>query len=129
MSAATYDPPLEQGADFAFGITCYSDADNTEPVNLTGCTFKGQARRRTSDATLVTELTVAIYGDPTDGTILVSLTAAQTAALALDESTQAIRKITSLSYDVYVTFPNGAQPVVRVLEGVIQASPSDTRSA
>lgn len=122
MSAYLFNPTLEQGATFQFGVLI-SDSSG-EPVDLTGCSFAGQVRRFTSDAFKVIDLTCAVYGDPEDGTILVSLTPEQTTDLELDYSTQAERKITPLSYDVKMVMQDST--VVRLVEGVILASPQDT---
>ena len=120
MPAAKYDIALEQGASFSRTIT-WKDSDGN-PVDLTGSTARMQVRtaiaNRSTTAPLV-DLTngsgITLGG--TAGTIVVNITAAQTAAL----------KITRAPYDLFVYSVDGT--AIKLLEGVVTVDPMVTVNA
>jgi hypothetical protein len=79
--AGKYDITIEQGAGFELPITFEADGD---PVDLTDCTARMQARAKVGAAEKLIELTTENGGielGGTDGTVTLSMTAAATADL------------------------------------------------
>lgn len=112
---------LYQGATFSEPVTLYDG--NGQPTDLTGCTARLQARRDISDEPPVFTLDSATGGivlGGAAGTITLSLSAAQTAALAIDWDGE------MWVHDVLLTFPDTT--VQRTYQGAIFAYPAVTRS-
>lgn len=113
MAAAIFNIMIEQGATFARTLTVY--ATETEKLNLTGKTVRGQLRRRLTDETAAATFTFQIADQNTNaGEVVWSLTATQTAALAAQVH----------RYDIELV--DGAT-VVRLLEGDAFVSGEATR--
>ena len=113
--SGTYDINVEQGATFSLQIT-YKDPSN-QPINLTGYTARMDVRTKVKATTETIELTtengrIALGG--VLGTVTLSLTAAETAAIA------------SGKYVYDLELVNGAA-VIRLIEGSFIVSPEVTR--
>lgn len=120
MVAVSYNFEQEQGADFTALLTI-KNAEGTV-IDITGYTFRGQIRQKISDSTKLADFTFAIQ-DASAGTVLVSLTAAQTSALparGLIFST-----LTDLVYDIEMI--NAENKVTRIMNGYFKVSPEVTR--
>jgi hypothetical protein len=105
---------LEKGASFNTTITLY-DVNNT-PYDLSGFTANSQIRKSYYSANAVATFTTAFSEDPTDGDLILSLTYQQTANVAAGRYV----------YDVYLTSQDQSSRV-RVLEGIINVTPSATQ--
>lgn len=88
------------------------DAGQT-PVNLTDCTISAKAKKKITDPTNLFTFTATIP-TPLKGHCRLSLTAAQTSAMAFDTGV----------WDVFITFPSGK--VVKYLEGNVVLDKSAT---
>lgn len=86
---AQYDLIVRQGATFGPVSTTLRNPDTT-PVNLTGCTVRGQVRRSPGDAVVLAAFDVAIT-DAAGGVFVFGLDSTTTAAIpatpALDQWT------------------------------------------
>lgn len=116
MPAANYDILIEKGATFRLGLT-WRDANGT-PVDLTNWSARMQIRESINDAEAAVDLSspsagIALGG--TAGTISVTITAAQTAALTIRRGV----------YDLEVQDIVGN--VTRLLQGAVEVSPEVTR--
>lgn len=104
---------IDQGTTFSLSITI-SDFTDT-PIDLTGYTLRSQMRKsyysNTSTAFTVTS------PNPSNGEILLSLTATQTSAL----------KFGRYVYDIEIVSPAPESEVKRVLEGIVTVNPEVTR--
>lgn len=128
MTAQHVDLYVEQGADWP-GIG-FPICDATgEPFDVTGCTARGQIRKRTDDVNvLFTWSSVsADLTDPDvglivlrDNLVIISMTAEQSEALTFR----------SAPYDIKLTNPSGpvGQRVLRVADGVVTLSQEVTRN-
>jgi hypothetical protein len=105
---------LEQGASFNTTITLY-DVNNLS-YNLVGYTANSQIRKSYYSANAVVAFTTSFSNTPADGDLTLSLTYQQTANVAAGRYV----------YDVYLTSQNQTSRV-RVLEGIINVTPSATR--
>ena len=105
---------LEKGASFNTTITLY-DVNNLS-YNLVGYTANSQIRKSYYSANAVVTFTTAFSNTPADGDLTLSLTYQQTANVAPGRYV----------YDVYLTSQNQSSRV-RVLEGIINVTPSATR--
>lgn len=116
MGAGNYPIVIEQGSDFVRLITWRDD--NDDPINLTNFTARMKGRTSKDDITTLFSLTTEngkiILGGAA-GTILISMTARQTAAL----------KFVTGVYDLELVSSTGF--VTRVLEGVVTLSREVTR--
>lgn len=112
MAAAYQELFLEQGTTFTTNITL-DDIDGV-PFDLTGVTAKSQIRKSYYSANTTAEFTVTI-NTPTDGTILLLLSANTTANIAAGRYV----------YDVAIK--DTANTVTRVLEGVVNVIPQVTK--
>lgn len=116
MPAANYDILIEKGATFRLGLT-WRDANGT-PVDLTNWSARMQIRESINDAQAAVDLSSPSAGivlGGTAGTIAVTLTAAQTAALTIRRGV----------YDLEVQDSVGN--VTRLLQGAVEVSPEVTR--
>lgn len=120
MAAGTWNFTIEQGSTFVQPLIWTDNSNN--PVSMAGCSAHMQLR---NGPTLVEGAGDILYLDMTssggqitlgvsDGSITLTLTATQTAALAF----------TTAQYDLHIISPSGA--VVRLLQGVVTLSPEIT---
>ena len=103
---------IDQGTTFSKQITVY-ETDGTTIQNLTGYTVSSQLRKNYTSTAFTT--INATNNSPTNGVIVMSLTAVQTAAL----------KSGRYVYDLQITAADGT--VTRVIEGVITIRPEVTK--
>ena len=104
---------IDQGSTYSTPITVYQD-DGTTIQNLTGYTASSQLRKNYT-STAYTTILATIQSPATNGVIVISLTAVQTAAL----------KSGRYVYDVQITAADAT--VTRVREGVITIRPEVTK--
>lgn len=79
----TVDISIYQGDSFTVTLHFWSDAAHTSPLDVSGRVYRSQIRPRPGHATLLAEFSVDMT-DASDGTVLLSLTPAQTALLRRD---------------------------------------------
>ena len=103
---------IDQGTTFSKQITVY-ETDGTTIQNLTGYTVSSQLRKNYTSTAFTT--INATNNSPTNGIIVMSLTAVQTSAL----------KSGRYVYDLQITAADGT--VTRVIEGVITIRPEVTK--
>ena len=96
---------IDQGSDFNFTV----DA----PVNLTGYTSRGQIRKSYTSSTAV-DFNISV--NISEGKLVCSLTAAQTAAL----------KAGRYVYDIVILSDDSPAVVTRVIEGQVDINPRVT---
>tara|TARA_B100001971_G_scaffold3244_1_gene2659 strand:- start:2601 stop:2939 length:339 start_codon:yes stop_codon:yes gene_type:complete len=104
---------IDQGSTFSKSITVYEN-DGVTVQNLTGYTIASHLRKNYTSNVYTTILSTA-QTPSTSGVIVMSLTAAQTAAL----------KSGRYVYDLQITAGDGT--VTRVIEGVITIRPEVTK--
>lgn len=124
--AARFDLEVDAGATFTFTLTWYTDAARSAVVNLTGYSARMDVRAAgdVSPAPAGTPLVQLTSGSGITlggalGTVVVTLTAAQTGAL---EPTD---ELAPHVYDLELVAPGGA--VTRLVEGRVVVSPEVTR--
>ena len=110
--ASILNQNIDQGSTYSKSITVYEN-DGTTIQNLTGYTAASQLRKNYT-STAYTTINATI-NTPTNGIIVMSLTAVQTAAL----------KSGRYVYDLQITAADGT--VTRVIEGVITFRPEVTK--
>jgi hypothetical protein len=103
---------IDQGSTWSKQITVYQ-TDGTTVQNLTGYTVSSQLRKNYTSTAYTT--INATNNSPTNGIIVMSLTAVQTAAL----------KSGRYVYDLQIAAADGT--VTRVIEGVITFRPEVTK--
>ena len=109
---------IDQGADFARVLTLKSDAVTT--INLTGYTFRGQAREAYDSKNAAFSFTLAIKNQGTNqGQVDWTLANSITTALKLSEAKVYV-------YDVEMVSPGGL--VTRILEGTATVKPEVTKA-
>ena len=116
MAAGYQNLYIERGASFDISITLDDVYGNN--YDLTNATAKSQIRKSYYSANTTAQFTTTI--DESSATIALSLDSNQTANIAPGRYV----------YDTIVSFagaPGTANTVVRILEGVIDVSPSTTR--
>jgi hypothetical protein len=106
--ADRYDFIVDQGTDFSVGLDLL-DA-NQEPLDMTGVTARGQARKYYGSNTAISFNTSIA-----DGFLIIDLTAEQTANMT------AMRYV----YDVELVLSDNT--VVRIIEGNLDVAPEVTR--
>ena len=111
--ASILNQVIDQGATYSKQITVYEN-DGTTIQNLTGYTATSQLRKNYT-STAYTTILATIQSPATNGVIVISLTAVQTAAL----------KSGRYVYDVQITAADAT--VTRVREGVITIRPEVTK--
>ena len=104
---------IDQGSTYSKPITVYQD-DGTTIQNLTGYTASSQLRKNYT-STAYTTILATIQSPATNGVIVISLTAVQTAAL----------KSGRYVYDLQIAAADGT--VTRVIEGVLTFRPEVTK--
>lgn len=108
---------IYQGATFS-ALQTWKVGSPAAPVDLTGCTARMQVREAVDAPAVLLECTTEdgrIVLGGADGTVLIQLTAVDTAALAW----------TAGVYDLEVVFADGT--VRRLLAGTVTVSPEVTR--
>lgn len=123
MAVTSYTLAITQGSTLSL---TGSITQGGAVFDLTGYTIAGKIRRKFSDAAALQALTCTIT-DAAGGLFTVSLTAAETAALAVAStypSPDATRLLTLGTFDVEIT--TGAT-VTRILEGGVTLSQEDTK--
>lgn len=114
----TLDITIYQGADFQRLLTLKSGPNTT--INLSGYTFKGQARTAYGASTAAFEFTFTIKDQGTnEGQVDWKLANSALTALKLT-------KAASYVYDVEMTSPGGIK--TRILEGTATVKPEVTKS-
>lgn len=113
MAAGYTELFLEQGSTFNTIITL--DGNDGESFNLIGYTATSQMRKSFYSSNAAATFTVTT-GDGVNGSIVMSLEAANTANIAAGRYV----------YDVYVTSGSGYRS--RVLEGIVNVSPQVTKT-
>ena len=103
---------IDQGSTFSKQITVYQ-TDGTTVQNLTGYTVASQVRKNYTSTNFVT--INATNNDPTNGVIVMSLTATDTAGM----------KAGRYVYDLQITAADGT--VSRTIEGIITIKPEVTK--
>ena len=104
---------IDQGSTYSKQITVYQ-TDGTTIQNLTGYTATSQLRKNYT-STAYTTILATIQTPATNGVIVISLTAVQTAAL----------KSGRYVYDLQITAAD--ETVTRIIEGVITLRPEVTK--
>lgn len=116
---------IYQGADWAVPVSIsertVSEGQITDtPVDLTGYTGSAAIKKYCGADQAIALPTVEIT-DAINGKILISLSAAETAALVVNGNT--FRDVTTLVYDVYLTETETGE-ISRILMGNIDVSPA-----
>lgn len=108
---------INQGETFAQTLT-------TVPVtNLTGATLEGQIRLKASaQYPIIGVFACSLSGTPTDGTVNLALTAAQTSAFPVYGDTYS--STTEYQYDIFATI-SGVKS--KLFGGSVTVSPAVTR--
>lgn len=123
MTALTYDFTIEQGATFSRDIEIQDG--NGDPIDLTGSTFAAKLRSRYSESATLATFTCAIQGSAVLGILRMSLTAAQTSTIEVDDADGPSKQFTYGCYDLEWTKADAS--IVRLIEGVVKISPEVTR--
>ena len=110
---AILNQEIDQGSTFSKQITVY-ETDGSTIQNLTGYTAASQIHKNYT-STAYTTILATIQTPATNGVIVMSLTAVQTAAL----------KSGRYVYDLQITAADTT--VTRVLEGIITIKPEVTK--
>lgn len=114
--AQPYNMVFYQGDDYELVFRLKNKGTGT-PVNLTGAVPKSDIKQSASDNTVKISFTAALV-NPTDGTVRLSLTGAQTATLAAGEA---------LVYDAQLKWPDNK--IKTYLAGTINVLPEVTRGS
>ena len=104
---------IDQGATFTSVLNLTND-DNT-PMDLTNRTFECQIRKSYYSTNPTANITVAIEGDSSNGTIRLTLDAANTTNI----------KPGRYLYDLKMT--DDADTVIRIVEGIVTITPQVSR--
>jgi len=121
MPAANYNLTIEQGATFSLPLQ-FLQSDGVTPVNLTGYTFAAKLRLSASDPNVLATFTTTVT--PLTGSVVLSLTATETAGLTVEPSGTAVRKITTAAWDLEMTV---GSTKYRVMQGIAKISPEVTK--
>ena len=112
--ASILNQVIDQGSTFSKQITVY-ETDGTTVQNLTGYTVTSQLRKNYTSTNYET-INATISSPATNGIIIMTLTAVETAAL----------KGGRYVYDLQVTYSDTT--VNRIIEGLITVRPEVTKS-
>ena len=123
MAAGIHKFLIEQGASFSQTLVLKDGSDAL--IDLTGLTFTGKIRRTATSGDVIATFTCEVSSPETDGEVVVSMTATETAAIPVVKNSQASKQLTEYAYDIESV--NGSDEVVRWLEGVVEVSPEVTR--
>ncbi len=118
MAAGVLDLSLEQGSTFLRKMTITDT--NTDPVDLTGDTFRGKVKKYVGGSVVATFTCVILDQITNTGEVTFGLSAAETAALPTTEGNDANRTSSEFIYDIERVLASGA--VERVLQGKITLS-------
>lgn len=121
-NAGQLDIQLDQGSTFTLPFELLDEDDVA--VSLSGATIRGKIRVSPEATAVIATFTGTVTDGP-NGEGNVSLTAAETAAIAADNSGSGNRKLTTFVYDVEVVFSD--LTVQRILEGNAYLSPEASR--
>lgn len=99
---------IDQGSTFSSGIELLND--NDEAVDVTNYVSRGQIRKHYSSSNAVSFTTTL-----SNGSLIISLTANQTAAIVAGRYV----------YDIELVDPSNT--VLRILEGIVTVTPEVTR--
>lgn len=113
MAAGKYNILIQQGSDYIQKITVKESVSQL-PVNITGCTVRGQIRVSVEDAAPAATFITSIV-DGINGVFQISLTHTTTAELDFDTG----------FYDVEIEYPSGV--IDRLLQGKVVLSREVTR--
>lgn len=119
MSCSAFLMDIKQGADYLAYVTRMTQ-DGT-PIDITGATFTGSIAAFAGGPD-IQDLTIALLDAP-NGRFTVSLTAAQTAALAIPPNTSYLNVPTLWTFDVKMVL---AGVTTRILMGAVSVSPGVT---
>lgn len=123
MSAGTYTMTIEQGSTFNMQLTINDSLG--APIDLTGHVFRGQIRKTISDTAIQASFTFALLNQITDpGKVSITLTPADTSAIAVPAQRTVLRSPVAMSYDIESALGG---VVYRWLEGTANISPEVTR--
>jgi hypothetical protein len=116
--ASTVNLSIDQGTSFARVLTIQDDSNVA--IDITGYTFRGQARVKYDSASpsLTFAFAIRTQTGGNVGKVDMSLAAAATESLA-------IKAATSYVYDVEMVEPGGT--VRRLFEGIVTVSPEATK--
>lgn len=117
-----YNIYINQGATFIFSGTM-TESDGTTAIDLTGTSFRGSLRTNHSDSSAAATFNGSIVS-ATAGTFQLSLSAAVTAALSVDASSDCQRNLTCFLYDF--EWVKADSTVDRIMEGIAYLSPEVT---
>lgn len=125
MTAAVFDLTdeflVEQGATWQIPLRFVISG---VPVDITGWDFRMQVREKNQDGAIVVELTIGngriIFGDPTDGQILLIIVDTDTDAFTKSQFKNAV-------YDLEGIEPSPSDAVHRLLEGDVDMELNITR--
>jgi len=104
---------IDQGTTFNLSITITDFTDS--PINLTDYTLRSQMRKSYYSNTF-TEFSIT-SPNPTNGEIVISLSAEQTSSLRHGRYV----------YDIEITGPAPENEVTRIVEGIVTVNPEVTR--
>ncbi len=122
--AGQYNMSISQGSDFLLALTI-KDSSGV-PLDLTGHTFRGQIRKTASDATIQASFTFEVLDQVVNtGRVNILLDAAISSAILLEKSSNASRKLTTMTYDIESEDLSGKEE--RWLEGLVKLSPEVTK--
>ena len=112
MAAKDISLSVDQGSNFNKTLTIQDDAEPPAPIDITGYTFKAQAR--------------AGYGKP-DVAFAFGFTVGKVDMhlLPVDTTSLALKADTAYVYDVEMTSASGA--IRRLFQGVVTVSPEATK--
>ena len=119
MSVFKYPLKINQGSTFDKTVTWKTGAPPV-PVDLTGCTARGQIRSEIDSPTVLVEMTTL------NGRITLGGATGTIRFLFEDELTETFFWDSGV-YDVEIVFPDGT--VQRKLAGAVSVSPEVTRNA
>lgn len=121
-NAGQLDIQIDQGSTFTLPFQLLDEDDVA--VSIAGATIRGKIRVSPEAVAVIATFTGSVTDGP-EGEGQVSLTAAETAALAADNSGAGNRKLTTWIYDIEVEFADTT--VQRILEGNAYLSPEASR--
>ena len=121
MAAIVKDITIEQGATFLMKFNI-KDSENLA-VDVTGWVGRGSLKVNAKDVTSVADFVVDTTSDPTNGEVLVSMTATETDSIPTTGGKYS--SVSRYQYDIELEDTDGI--VYRLVNGVASVSPSITR--
>lgn len=121
-NAGYFEIKIDQGSDFILPFELLDERGTA--VSLAGATITAQIRQTPQAADPVATFTGTVTDGP-NGEGQISLTAAETAAIDVDNSQPGERALTTYVWDCEVEFSDGTKQ--RILEGPCYVSPEVTR--